>query len=114
VIDTVQGQQVLHCRLGDLAAGAGVSVHVSSATTSQSCGSYANTATLTAGNHPWLSDEASTRVDCTPAAVTHRLLATTGAGPIGPEVGWAIALIVGGALLLTISRQHKRTAAHRQ
>ena len=40
----------LHCSLGDLTSGAQVSVHVTSATTGASCGTYNNTATLAATN----------------------------------------------------------------
>ena len=44
--------QSLDCTFGDMAPGASNSVHISSATTSASAGSYPNTATASATNHP--------------------------------------------------------------
>jgi uncharacterized repeat protein (TIGR01451 family)/LPXTG-motif cell wall-anchored protein len=44
------GTQVLSCALGDMAPGASASVHIASATTKDSAGTYPNTATAAASN----------------------------------------------------------------
>ena len=100
-ITTVGGAQVLHCDLGDVAADADVTVHVSSDTNSTSCGTYDNTATLTSDNAPTLSDTASTHLDC-PQALPEQVppLAATGAGPISSELGWAAVMLLAGAAML--------------
>ncbi|TMC46867.1 MAG: DUF11 domain-containing protein, partial [Chloroflexi bacterium] len=54
--------QVLSCALGDLAIGASASVHIVSATTFASAGSYPNTATATPTNAPAVSASAATKV----------------------------------------------------
>ena len=51
--------QVLACTFGDMAAGASASVHVVSATTLASKGTYKNTATASAGNAPSVSASAT-------------------------------------------------------
>ena len=57
--------QVLSCGPVTLAAGGGqLSVHVQSATTGASCGTYNNTATFTSTNAGSGSDDASTAVNC--------------------------------------------------
>lgn len=56
----------LTCAFGDLAAGESRSVHVSSPTAAQSCGTYPNTATAQAVNHGPVSAGASTTVECPP------------------------------------------------
>src|SRR5205085_956537 len=43
--------------LGDLASGASLTIHVRSATSYADCGSYANTATASAANHPDASND---------------------------------------------------------
>ena len=45
------GSEVLHCNLGDMGPGDTASVHIVSATTAASGGTYPNTATATADNH---------------------------------------------------------------
>ncbi|HVL89128.1 MAG TPA: hypothetical protein VM841_02720, partial [Actinomycetota bacterium] len=55
---------VLSCDLGDLAAGAGAEVHISSRTSGDSCGSYENLARASAANHGEVAARATTRVDC--------------------------------------------------
>ena len=105
------GSQVLACALGDLASGADVKVHVVSATTTASCKVYDNTATLSASNAPDGSASASTNVLCAlPTSISRSRtpLAVTGAGPIGPELGWALALIVSGGLALLASSLRPR------
>jgi uncharacterized repeat protein (TIGR01451 family) len=51
--------QLLTCALGDLAAGASASVHIASATTAVSAGTYPNTATAIASNNPPVSASAT-------------------------------------------------------
>lgn len=58
------GTQVLACEFGDLARGAAASVHVVSSTQYASCGTYTNTATASAGNHPSIPASADTTVLC--------------------------------------------------
>ena len=111
VITGAVGSQVLACALGDLASGADVKVHVVSATTIASCKVYDNTATLSAGNAPAGSASATTNVICAlPTSISRSKtpLAVTGAGPIGPELGWALALIVSGGLALLASSMRPR------
>ena len=107
------GAQVLACALGDLVSGADVKVHVVSNTTVASCKAYDNTATLVSTNAPGGSASATTNVLCAlPTSASRTPLAVTGAGPIGPELGWALALIVAGGLiwLLAVPRRRQRRA----
>ena len=53
------GSQTLVCSFGNLAPGASVSVHITSATTTASAGSYLNTATASATNAPSVSASAT-------------------------------------------------------
>jgi uncharacterized repeat protein (TIGR01451 family) len=48
--------QTLTCSFGDMAPGASITVHVSSGTTAASAGTYNNTATASATNHPDVDD----------------------------------------------------------
>jgi uncharacterized repeat protein (TIGR01451 family) len=66
-IQTSSGSETLHCTAVDLAPGASESVHVTSATGPSSAKAYANTATLTAANHPTLTADATTTVEGSPA-----------------------------------------------
>src|SRR5206468_2285307 len=61
--------QTLECGFGDIAGGAGVSVHVTSGTTTASCADYPNNATAGASNHASVEASASTTVTC-PLQVT--------------------------------------------
>ncbi|HEX4700681.1 MAG TPA: hypothetical protein VH352_01005, partial [Pseudonocardiaceae bacterium] len=114
VITGAVGGQVLACSLGDLATGADVKVHVVSATTTASCQLYTNAATLSADNEaPPLTATATTNVICALPTSASRTppkppLAVTGAGPIGPELGWALALFVSGGLALLASSMRRR------
>ena len=54
----------LTCDLGDLAAAESVEVHVTSPTTTQSCGTYDNTASAVADNIPQVRASASVTVTC--------------------------------------------------
>jgi uncharacterized repeat protein (TIGR01451 family) len=82
------GAQVLDCTLGDLAASADIVVHVVSATTGNSCGTYDNTAALSATNEPGMSANASTEVDCPAPA----LVKTADADVVnaGDQIGFTI------------------------
>ena len=107
-ITTTGGAQVLHCDLGDLAPEADVTVHVTSDTTSTSCGTYDNTATLASDNAPSLTDTASTQVPCA-AALPEQVtppLAATGPTMIGPALEIAVALLLlGSALVVGATRR---------
>jgi uncharacterized repeat protein (TIGR01451 family) len=113
VRDAGSGAQVLTCTPGDLPAGAVVTVHVLSATTSTSCADYPNKAQLAAANAPSLSAQASTTVanclgvDAQPPVQTPPgtiPLATTGPGHLSGQVKWALALLLLGGLMLLASR----------
>lgn len=56
--------ETLKCSLGDLLPGQGVSVHVVSDTSGESCGDYLNVATVSAGNHASLEPQDSVTVEC--------------------------------------------------
>ena len=49
---------VLDCDFGDLASGGSADVHVTASTGNDSCGTYDNTATASADNHPDVDDDA--------------------------------------------------------
>ena len=117
--------QTLTCSAVNLAAGEHESVHVTSATTADSCAIYDNTATLDARNAPSLTAHATTSVTCAPPTTptptptptpTHGTtppsstppLAGTGAGPIRDELAWAIGLIVLGGVALAVARLRRR------
>ncbi len=62
---SIQGSppsETLHCTAVDLAPGSSATVHVVSATTPSSAGTYSNEASLTAANHPSLTAHDSTTV----------------------------------------------------
>jgi uncharacterized repeat protein (TIGR01451 family) len=55
----------LTCSLGDLASGASVTIHVTSPTTTASCGTYTNQASASATNHATVqSQQAAVTVNC--------------------------------------------------
>jgi uncharacterized repeat protein (TIGR01451 family) len=70
----------LTCAFGNLAGGGSVTVHVSSPTGPNSCGTYNNTATAQAGNHGPVSSSASTTVECGTGKMT-------GGGRVVPDTG---------------------------
>ena len=79
------GAQVLACSFGIMAPGASASVHVSSATTSGSAGTYSNTATVSATNAPSANASASvTVIRYTPSVST--ALAPPGPVTVGTSV----------------------------
>ena len=108
-ITDVAGKQVLNCALGDLAAGAEVRVHVTSATTTDSCAVYPNTARLGAANAPSVSAEAKTTVQtCLGVEAqpqVHVPLAATGASHLSGAVKWGLALLLLGGLMLLATRR---------
>ncbi|MDT4932464.1 MAG: hypothetical protein QOK11_356 [Pseudonocardiales bacterium] len=117
-IEVVSDIQTLECALGDLGPQSDVTVHVTSATTDVSCGTYDNTAALVAGNAPDLTADASTTVNCAgvlPVSVPPKPtgsgtlpLAETGPGPVRSELGWGVgSLLIGGLLLLLGSRRRR-------
>jgi uncharacterized repeat protein (TIGR01451 family) len=61
---TITGGNVLHCDVGDLAAGASFSVAVQAVTTSAACGILDNTAYAIATNHPEVNDPGQITVEC--------------------------------------------------
>jgi uncharacterized repeat protein (TIGR01451 family) len=80
--------QVLACSFGDLVRGASVSVHITSATTAASAGTYPNTATAVASNHPPVDDSASIDVLAPALSITK----TADASPVstGDPIGFAV------------------------
>lgn len=89
-----QGAQVLSCDLGDLGPGTAVAVHVVSATTPNSCGSYDNTATLTTTNVPGSDASASASVLCAGLSLTKTADAASVAA--GDAIGFTITAHNGG------------------
>jgi len=63
-ISGAPGSQTLVCNFGDLAGSQQVSVHVTSATAFASCGTYPNTASVSAVNNGPTTAQASTSVAC--------------------------------------------------
>lgn len=62
--DCVIAGNTLTCDFGDLAAGESRTIHLSSPTTAESCGVYANVAEVEATNHNPVSDDATVEVKC--------------------------------------------------
>jgi len=69
-ITGAMGSQTLGCTLGNLAAGASASVHVTSIASTSSCAGYSNTATASAGNASAIQSTATTTVLCTKAVMS--------------------------------------------
>jgi uncharacterized repeat protein (TIGR01451 family) len=110
-ITTTLGAQTLVCALGDMAANATASVHVSSATTTASCTTFPNTATGSASNQDPVSSSATTAVTCPVAQVQGITTPVTGAGV---NLRDALGLIVGGLVLIVtgagMRRRRRRNA----
>jgi uncharacterized repeat protein (TIGR01451 family) len=79
---------VLECAFGDMAPGGSNKVVVVSNTTGASCGPYANTATLTADNHPNVEDGATTTVQCPDLTMTKT--ADSASVQPGNDIGFTI------------------------
>jgi uncharacterized repeat protein (TIGR01451 family) len=86
---------VLSCSFGDLAAGASLTVHVSSATTAQSCKAYPNTATADASNDAPVTASATTTVECASIAITK--VADAASVSAGDPIGFTITVTNNGA-----------------
>lgn len=84
------GEQSLTCSLGSMDAAAGVTVHITSATTSGSAGTYPNTATVTASNAPTQQSSATIVVQAPALTITK----TADASPVtgGTTAGFTIAV----------------------
>lgn len=80
--------QTLSCSFGNLASGSSVAVHVTSATTASSAGTYTNTATATATNASPVSATATTIVKAPVLSVTKK----ADASPVatGDTIGFSI------------------------
>jgi hypothetical protein len=72
------GSQTLACTIGSLAGGTTASVHVSSATTVATCGSYPVHATISASNEATLTPSTSLTVTCPIVATGIAVTATEG------------------------------------
>ena len=123
VVTGAAGAQVLTCQVGTLDPGAAFAVHVSSATTTNSCASYTDVGVLSSDNAPTVSAQDVTRVICvlpvqtsaTPPPVAPQSqppLASTGAGPLSAELTVALALVAGGALVLAFTRRLEPRRRH--
>ncbi len=87
------GSQVLACALGSLAPGGAVSVHISSATTSASAGTYVNTATSSATNAGTLTSTATIVVEA-PALTIKK---TADATPVMPGTNMGFTIVLSNA-----------------
>ena len=82
--------QTLACSFGDLAPGAGASVHLSSATTGSTSGALTNTATAQAANHGPVSATASVVVNRPILSLTKT--ADAASVPAGAAIGFTVAV----------------------
>lgn len=85
----------LGCALGTVSAGASRTVHVTSATTAQSCGRLDNTASVTTTNDGQASASASTEVRC--AAIDIDKTADAGTVSAGDPIGFLLTVRNTGA-----------------
>jgi uncharacterized repeat protein (TIGR01451 family)/LPXTG-motif cell wall-anchored protein len=107
------GSETLHCSAVTLAAGSSESVHLVSGTSSASCGTYPNTARLTATNAPALTATAGTQVVCVivsppkpPQVSPPAVLPNTG-GPSSWLLGAGLILLLGGGTLIAADRRRR-------
>ena len=90
------GAQTLSCSFGDLAPGTSASVHVTSATSFASCGTYSNTASLSATNAPTVtSNTSTTTVQCPAPMVTKA--ADAASVSAGSDIGFTVTAMNGSA-----------------
>jgi LPXTG-motif cell wall-anchored protein/uncharacterized repeat protein (TIGR01451 family) len=82
------GSQVLHCTLGDMGPGDSASVHIVSATTAASGGTYPNTATASADNNSPVNATATIVVQ--PPALTITKTADAPQVTAGDKIGFTI------------------------
>jgi uncharacterized repeat protein (TIGR01451 family) len=80
--------QTLNCTIGDLAPGASISIHISSATTAASAGSYPNTATASASNTGSVQASATIVVQAPDLSITKS--ADDNAVSAGEDIGFTI------------------------
>lgn len=103
--------QTLACTIGDMAANATDTVHITSATTTASCTSYPNTATASASNQASVTSSATTSVTCPVSQVLGITTPNTGAAPQWRDalglMGGGLVLLLGGAGL----RRRRRNTA---
>ncbi|HEX9694839.1 MAG TPA: hypothetical protein VGB64_00830 [Actinomycetota bacterium] len=85
----------LECDLGDMGPATSATVHVASATTGASCGTYDNTATASASNHADVTDSDATQVDC--ASIQIVKTADDAAVTAGEAIGFTITVRNDGA-----------------
>jgi len=82
------GSQVLGCTFGNLAPGASAPVHISSATTVASAGTYKNTATASATNAPSVMASATIVVEAPDLSITKTADATPVS--VGTTIGFTV------------------------
>jgi uncharacterized repeat protein (TIGR01451 family)/LPXTG-motif cell wall-anchored protein len=82
------GSQELHCSLGDMGPGDSASVHITSATTAASGGTYPNTATASADNNGPVHDTATIVVQ--PPALTITKTADAKQVTAGDKIGFTV------------------------
>ncbi len=82
------GSQVLGCSFGNMAPGASASVHISSATTAGSAGTYLNTATASATNAPSVMASATIVVEAPDLSITKTADATPVS--VGTTIGFTV------------------------
>ncbi len=88
VVNGSAPSQTLSCSFGDMAPGASVTVHVSSATTAASAGTFANTATASASNVG--SVQASARTVVLPPHLSIRKTADRATVTAGSPIGFRV------------------------
>src|SRR5438132_2977239 len=82
--------QTLSCGPATVASGGSVTVHVTSRTTSASCGTYDNTASFTTTNDGTGNDAASTTVNCPNLTITKT--ADDASVNAGSDIGFTVTL----------------------
>lgn len=88
---------VLTCNVGTLAAGASFSVHISSPTTSATCGTVSNSATVTATGVTAITSSPLTTIVVNCAAIGISKTADAGTVAAGQQVGYTITVTNSGA-----------------
>ena len=123
--------QTLACSFGDMAPGASASVHLSSATSSDTAGTFPNTATARARNHPEVSGTASINVSgpqvagavierpndpAVLGAVVNRgeTLPRTGVNALSMSLAGAMLIFLGSVFRIWGRRSHLRLASSRR
>ncbi len=111
---------ILTCNFGDLASNASKHVHLTSPTTTASCGTVSNTATVRTGNDGTSTATASVTVTCPPPPALGGILVTkyndanrNGTRDAGEATlsGFVFTVKIGGATVTTITSDANGTAA---